>query len=285
MWGAAVGLRGVLVYVTGTLCGLLSGTATFLAALRETLPALSDLSWTCLLIAGLCVTVSAPLAHGIIGKAVHSNFEFFQPFSGGIIFMILQGVAWTCYGLALAVFVIVTILGLFRIPVMMGAVAFAGIAGAISQGVILLSLSYFEDKLQRDKNTGKKKTSQMFLNASYFAFKSIGQDFLSLLVISLFYCLPAISPMAAIIPPFLIAITRPSFLMVWGMLIWIYARTYKGSPNRTGKRVWKGFRGNKDFFGLVERYFQLRIIPTCELDPRQQYMFGYHPHGEYLVIL
>ena len=124
---------------------MLSVLGIVLAALVEsknkTLSAASHISLQSIVTSALLFGV--PLTHIITGKAAHSQYSLFQPFKGGWAFVLLQALGWTLWVLA----VVSSIASLFlvsRNEYVIGVISGAGVAGVIAQGMVLLSLKYFD---------------------------------------------------------------------------------------------------------------------------------------------
>ncbi|KAF4135192.1 Diacylglycerol acyltransferase domain-containing protein [Phytophthora infestans] len=89
-------------------------------------------------------------------------------------------------------------------------------------------------------------------------------------------CLPAIATyqhymydMEAFVPVLLLTITA-----------YMYEFTYRGHPHQTGCRErldW--IYGHSFLIETVKRYFSGKIIRMAPLDPKKQYVLGFHPHG------
>ncbi|KAG7402199.1 hypothetical protein PHYBOEH_005762 [Phytophthora boehmeriae] len=89
-------------------------------------------------------------------------------------------------------------------------------------------------------------------------------------------CLPAVATyrhyiydMEAFMPVLLLTI-----------FIYIYEFTYRGNPQQTGCRERSSWVTGRSFFmEMVQQYFSGNIIRTAPLDPKKQYVLGFHPHG------
>ena len=68
------------------------------ASERSDLPSPPSVSGASVL-ATLCVAAAAPAAH-VSNTVFMPKYQLFQPFSGGSIFVLLQGIGWTIWGLA-----------------------------------------------------------------------------------------------------------------------------------------------------------------------------------------
>lgn len=59
-------------------------------------------------------------------------------------------------------------------------------------------------------------------------------------------------------------------------LTWVYFVDLE-TFNRGGRRV--KFVRNNALFRYMRDYFPVTLVKTSELDPKMNYIFGYHPHG------
>lgn len=65
----------------------------------------------------------------------------------------------------------------------------------------------------------------------------------------------------------------------WWVTLILGAWTWwdRETPNRGGRR-WSAFR-ELSLFKLCQAYFPITAIKTKDLSPKNNYIFGYHPHG------
>ena len=59
-------------------------------------------------------------------------------------------------------------------------------------------------------------------------------------------------------------------------LLWFFTCDYKRSSK--GGRRWNKLR-ELSSWTYYRDYFPVRLVKTCQLNPRKNYIFGYHPHG------
>ena len=52
-------------------------------------------------------------------------------------------------------------------------------------------------------------------------------------------------------------------------------------PHQGGRR-WK-YAQDLEVWNQMRDYFPVHLHKTCELDPKQRYIFGFHPHGVLVV--
>ena len=127
---------------------ILTVLGIFLAAIVEsknkTLSPASHISLQSLVTSALLFGV--PLTHILTGRAAHSQYSLFQPFRGGWAFVLLQALGWTLWTLAVASSVASLFL-VSRNEYIKGIISGAGVAGVIAQGMMLLSLKYFDSRL------------------------------------------------------------------------------------------------------------------------------------------
>lgn len=68
----------------------------------------------------------------------------------------------------------------------------------------------------------------------------------------------------------------PLYHIVIAYLIWVYFIDFKTS-HRKGRRF-HFFRHLKTW-QLFRDYFPIKLVRTTKLNPKRNYIFGYHPHG------
>jgi uncharacterized paraquat-inducible protein A len=68
----------------------------------------------------------------------------------------------------------------------------------------------------------------------------------------------------------------PFFVFVIVYLLWIYL--FDTETPSTGGRRFQFYRTLKTW-KLVRDYFSAKLISTTKLNPKRNYIFGYHPHG------
>lgn len=94
----------------------------------------------------------------------------------------------------------------------------------------------------------------------------------------LFYC-----SMFMILPLSCIALTivllfTPLFWVSIAYYSWIFYDTAIRKVSATGGRRWEAYR-HSVLWRYFRDYFPMSLIKTSELDPKRNYIFGYHPHG------
>ncbi|GMF19544.1 unnamed protein product [Phytophthora lilii] len=69
-------------------------------------------------------------------------------------------------------------------------------------------------------------------------------------------------------------------VLVLTLVAYGYEFTYRGSPQQTGCRERMSWiSGHSFLMETVKRYFNGTIIRMAPLDPKKQYVLGFHPHG------
>ncbi|KAG2779747.1 hypothetical protein PC129_g13580 [Phytophthora cactorum] len=59
----------------------------------------------------------------------------------------------------------------------------------------------------------------------------------------------------------------------------VYLPSFFSGAQKTGKgNVWESLR-TSSMWGLMNKFLRIKIIREQELDPKKQYIFGFHPHG------
>eukprot|EP00471_Norrisiella_sphaerica_P007152 CAMPEP_0184491880 /NCGR_PEP_ID=MMETSP0113_2-20130426/21602_1 /TAXON_ID=91329 /ORGANISM="Norrisiella sphaerica, Strain BC52" /LENGTH=390 /DNA_ID=CAMNT_0026876425 /DNA_START=90 /DNA_END=1258 /DNA_ORIENTATION=+ len=72
---------------------------------------------------------------------------------------------------------------------------------------------------------------------------------------------------------------RGNWLMLTPMLLYTVYIYFDRNPSRGGYRWCKKFCRNLWFHKFVAEYYPCKLIKTADLDPKNNYVFGYHPHG------
>ena len=106
-----------------------------------------------LISAQVMITFSIGFTH-LRGRAMHRDYEAFQPFCGGLSFVVLQGAAWSLYSLALVITLSWLYIGLDRNGVLRldGAVASNGLLLGVAQLLLTASLPHFDPRHSRGKS-------------------------------------------------------------------------------------------------------------------------------------
>ena len=111
----------------------------------------------------LCV--AGLVTHGVGGKLKHSNYKFYQPFSGGTAFCVIQGMAWCLWSaslLAIAVHFLVTSASLMQFcgncllksPLNQGSILLGASSSGVAGEILLaFSLLFFQDDTIISKKT------------------------------------------------------------------------------------------------------------------------------------
>jgi hypothetical protein len=140
----------------GVVCSMLTlislGIHLLLDLLGEQLHAVGLETWytTLGVVAVLLAVVSVPLTHGL-GQKKYSVYKLFQPFVGGLRFVVLQVIAWTLWT--------VTVLGgIYGVWVggkklTAGWLSAVGIGGVVSQILVLISLHFFVSNVSTTQRT------------------------------------------------------------------------------------------------------------------------------------
>ncbi len=77
---------------------------------------------------------------------------------------------------------------------------------------------------------------------------------------------------------FLAVLFSPFFWVALGYLAWeIYDNTVHSISSRGGRR-WERLR-KASAFGYMRDFFPVHLVKTADLDPGNNYVIGYHPHG------
>ncbi|POM69714.1 Diacylglycerol O-acyltransferase [Phytophthora palmivora] len=62
-------------------------------------------------------------------------------------------------------------------------------------------------------------------------------------------------------------------------MVALYLPSFFSGAQKTGKgNVWDSLR-TSSIWGLMNKFLRIKIIREQELDPKKQYIFGFHPHG------
>eukprot|EP00128_Syssomonas_multiformis_P018233 Colp12_sorted_trinity150504_noHs@5996 len=244
------------------------------------------------LFAMFLVAVGVPLTHGVAGTRKWGNegYTVFQPFAGGVKYVLLQAIGWALYSLTLLAFMAVVYFGHERLVAFNGLLTSLGLGGFMSQIIILSSLAFYQQqRISRRQLRAKiravrhsfcepeekvEAVHKLLIESAKDAFI----DFVSLITVALFYQLHHLWFFVCV---GVIATYQLTGFAYFLALHGLYLLTYFNKPEVTGKREWPEFRKHPFLWSLLERYFDGKVIATSPLDPQKQYLLAFHPHGIY----
>jgi hypothetical protein len=239
-------------------------------------------------VAIVAVLVAVPLTHFVVGKERHARagFAAWQPMVGGRTYILLQSVGWGIYALSLLAAVVFALNLNQDKPHLSRLVTMTGLFGVVSQGLVLLSLSYFDARLSstvvcsarfRSPGSITRFDKQDWRQLNY----KFQDTALTAFIIFFVYMTPftAVGVTGSVL--FLPSVLTQHGWAVTLVLILIYITTYRGSPHHSGSRAVKWFRGKNMLFTTLERFFSGRLVGAPQLRSDKPYMFGFHPHGIY----
>ena len=142
------GLVGIVLTIFGIVL------ASVVESANKSLGTVSHLSLQSLVTSALLFGV--PLTHVFTGRAAHQQYSLFQPFQGGWAFVLLQALGWTLWFLAVAS-AVTSIFLASQNQYVTGIISGAGVGGVIAQGMVLLSLKYFDSQLTTSIKQGGKR--------------------------------------------------------------------------------------------------------------------------------
>ena len=128
--------------------------ASIVESANKSLGHVSHLSLQSLVTSALLFGV--PLTHVFTGRASHQRYSLFQPFQGGWAFVLLQALGWTLWVLAV-LSALTSIFLASHNQYVTGIISGAGVGGVIAQGMVLLSLKYFDSQLTTSIKQGGKR--------------------------------------------------------------------------------------------------------------------------------
>eukprot|EP00048_Salpingoeca_helianthica_P017675 m.238497 g.238497 ORF g.238497 m.238497 type:complete len:753 (+) comp21820_c0_seq1:56-2314(+) len=225
----------------------------------------------------MCFSLSLFLAYGVGGrwKYYSTEWRFYQPFSGGTLFIVLQALAWALFSLSMLVF-------LFDMHFMLCHVL-----------DIEYLLPFDRSYLPSFFVTSLVGVGAQFFNAASLFFYTpqsapgdtsalsappILASLRQLSVVVILFNLEKICG-AVILLSILFAEFLPHVIVsVWLIGALIYLPTFRGHPSRTGRRNVPSLRGYW-LFDELANYFRLSIQCMAPLDPAHKYIMGFHPHG------
>eukprot|EP00210_Caulerpa_lentillifera_P002989 g2854.t1 len=270
-------VRPEIGFITVLILGLILSfmSAGFLVTI-DSLPDLPSKLLYCS-ISVICSLIAASTTHGLGGYLRHgkkskskTGWKFFQPFVGGRVFMATQALGWSLFSLSLVLLIAV-------VQQIIKGVAFAfhiwalvsGGTAVITQLVLALSLLTFRP--------GRTVTWMPYIK----------QRFLENLPVLLMY-----SPVHLVcsfwVLSFSLLPTLPTMGFWTTVLSLYYWMTSKGNPKHTGCRRWPRFQ--KFMEPYIEKSLSLwfgsiQVVNAAgrKLDPKEKYIYGYHPHGMYPV--
>lgn len=264
----------------------------------------------------LCLAIVA--THGVGGRLRYEDFDFYQPFSGGVMFCVLQGISWTLFSVSVFVIglqsfcsvmaslqmtcfkclerrLLVSSLGVDEGYI----IASASSIGLVAEIFMVISLFAFRTKARDTDDAQKRRDLKVAQNRS-----SVGptattpyrrENPLWTVLVVTAWTLLFIKPEMIFFVCFYSTMTLvPHVLNVDQNivnLIWIaascgYAYTYVGDPSGTGRREWPAYKKwiqEYVFDPMFEPYFGMRLLRDTKkpfgMDNNEKYIFGYHPHA------
>ena len=142
------GIVGIVLTIFGIVL------ASVVESANKSLGHVSHLSLQSLVTSALLFGV--PLTHVFTGRAAHQQYSLFQPFQGGWAFVLLQALGWTLWVLAV-LSALTSIFLASHNQYVTGIISGAGVGGVIAQGMVLLSLKYFDSQLTSSIKHGNKR--------------------------------------------------------------------------------------------------------------------------------
>ncbi len=225
----------------------------------------------------MCFSLSLFLAYGVGGrwKYYSTKWRFYQPFSGGTLFIALQAAAWALFSLSMLVFLfdmyfmICSVLNIANfLPFERSSVPsffVASLLGVGAQFFNAASLFFYTP------HTAPGDTSAL---SSPPIFASLRQLSVVLILFNLEKIFAAIILLSILFADYL-----PHLIVgLWLLGAMLYLPTFWGHPSRTGRRNIASLRCHW-LFDELANYFRLSVAPMAPLDPRHKYIMGFHPHG------
>lgn len=251
-------------------------------------------------LAAVLLITAAPLTHGMVGSRKYRNvYRFYQPFQGGSVFVLLQALGWSMYGLFLALSLYVLYLFVTEVDIVGGLITSVGTAGLVAQILLFASMFWYRYEPTTVSSSSflgtsftelaKDIWSFVIVNALFqfplvesaiifiisYAFHSRG-----ILILGIFLSLVAGSEFAFALLCMLSGVLHTPGLLVITFGFIMYWHTYRGDPHVTGARRWEWFCSRPWLWSAVSRYFRATVLGKS-LSPDETYMFGFHPHGIY----
>lgn len=270
------GIAAAVVVVMGI---LLSATGCCLVWCVEYMPDVpSRVLYCCLALC--CLLIAASSTHGLgghlaYGKGQHRPpraWQFFQPFTGGALFIGTQAVAWTLFATTIVAFIML-LKNVVAGMVWCWQCWALGVSGmmCITQLVLAASLITFKGPavicgIARQAPPGATKPSIWLPVVMMYAPVHI--------------CFTLVGLALAFLP------AAWSSALLLACVLGYYLPTNMGDPAHTGCRTWPAVlswfaehveASLKAWFGRVEVVCDF----DGELDPHHKYVFGFHPHGLY----
>jgi hypothetical protein len=132
---------------------LITGISIIISIILQS-TAVSDVEHVRMLIL-TSILLSMPLSHILTGKRVHSEYKMFMPFMGGSTFVTLQAICWTLWTIAL-LFAFTILMGLVDQQSIGSIINSAGLTAVAAQGLLLISLKYFDSAMVSKILTAEK---------------------------------------------------------------------------------------------------------------------------------
>lgn len=123
---------------------LLSTVLSLVAELLTVIPSATSAAYALAGIVFVLNVIAVPVTHELSGHKMHSGtWHFYQPWRGGVVFILLQFVSWALFVVAMlsALRWIYSMMTSFSAP--HGLVASAGLVGFSAEAFMVLSLSTF----------------------------------------------------------------------------------------------------------------------------------------------
>lgn len=223
-------------------------------------------------IAGSCIVLAILITHLIVGKMCHgSQWKWWQAFEGGWRFILMQGLSWCLFSLA----VVVGAWSIRNTVMHEGSWTLTGTLGFLSELLMVISIQFYLPS-SSTSSYATPGSMQAWLNNAILLGKRARRFLVTVLLFNVFFA-PIMVAMPVMIP-FLFA--SP---WVWGAVITFIVAVYTPAffltkPHRTGTMESAKLRTSFLVSDII-RYFNGKLVKTAELDTTKQYIFGYHPHG------
>ena len=212
------------------------------------------------------------LTYGVGGPWKHhhvSQWRFFQPGSGGVKFVVLQGMSWGFFSIAMCIFIahFLSYTG-YLDPWPLPSMVSGGISGLLAQLLLTASLFVYKEREPRDITT-LPRPSALFRFARFC-------------IVSILYNIQILVGFLLCMS-FALSATFPNTIVVlWILGFVLYSPTYLWAPGVSGRRVWK-VTSYRPIADIIASYFDLKVYSAVDgqlsMDNGQKYIFGYHPHG------
>ena len=287
VWTAFIGMQ-----------AMLSIFACTLAALADTFVTMHFARLILMFFAVMCFSLSLFLTYGIGGrwKYYSTEWRFYQPFSGGRRFVVLQALAWAFFSTSMLIFLLHMYDMFCQMTGMQSRIPFhvsflpslfaSSLCGVLAQVLNAISLFVYKGKLQSpmphpdecSADASETETVEPTGKSLISWVPSSPANLRQLCFVVMLFNLEKIVGFFMLFSLLFADVAPHTVVTTWVIFGAIYLPTFFGGPSRSGRRNLPGLRGHW-FFDDIAAYFRLKLHTVSPLPAEHKYIFGFHPHG------